>query len=177
MRKTLFIVLLSLLVLLTACNPAPEPVEPTEEEVAIVSSIMGASMQYALEKQGISDIFDGTGAITPDQITEMFDKLTDINVTVEEAATVSGVTLNSGSIKMKYTLSGDISALQEAQVSMTLNIDVNATVGETPYDFYMSGSAKTSLQELMEGATSSISSGFTVKLGDKYLDMTKVTIE
>lgn len=74
---------------------------------------------------------------------------------------------------MKYTLSGDISALQEAQVSMTLNIDVNATVGETPYDFYMSGSAKTSLQ----GATSSIPSGFTVKLGDKYLDMTKVTIE
>ena len=177
MRKTLFIVLLSLLVLLTACNPAPEPVEPTEEEVAIVSSIMGASMQYALEKQGISDIFDGTGAITPDQITEMFDKLTDINVTVEEAATVSGVTLNSGSIKMKYTLSGDISALQEATVSMTLNIDVNATVGEEPYDFYMSGSAETTLQEAMEGATSSIPSGFTVKLGDKYLDMTKVTIE
>lgn len=87
-EKTLFVVLLSLLVLLTACKPAPKPVEPTEDEVMIVSSIMGASMEHAFQKQGIEEYFGGSGNLTEAQIEELFEKLADVNVTVEGTVTM-----------------------------------------------------------------------------------------
>lgn len=173
----MFVVLLSLLVLLTACKPAPKPVEPTEDEVMIVSSIMGASMEHAFQKQGIEEYFGGSGNLTEAQIEELFEKLADVNVTVEGTVTMSEAILNSGSIKMKCKLVGDSSAVEDAKMNATININVNATVSGETYDFYMSGTTEAPLQEVMMDGMTSIPTGFTVKLGDKYLDMTNINLE
>ena len=172
MKKTILVTLAAILMLFASCSPDPKPVEPTPEESAAVVALMGASMQYAYVNSDLGTLMDGTVPTDPEELQQLLESLSNLDVTVKgpftaEGATAEGATLNSGTIKYSMDVNDSL------EVSVSMRVNVNGDFNGENYDLDVSSSGSGSFSDLVDGSALT-NQKISVKLNGKLLDATAI---
>ena len=167
MKKTILVTLAAILMLFASCSPDPKPVEPTPEESAAVVALMGASMQYAYVNSDLGTLMDGTVPTDPEELQQLLESLSNLDVTVKGPFTAEGATLNSGTIKYSMDVNDSL------EVSVSMRVNVNGDFNGENYDLDVSSSGSGSFSDLVDGSALT-NQKISVKLNGKLLDATAI---
>ena len=168
MKKTILVTLAAILMLFASCSPDPKPVEPTPEESAAVAALMGASMEYAIANSDLGTLMeDGTVPTDPEELQQLLESLSNLDVQVKGPFTAESATLNSGTIKYSMNVNDSL------EVSVSMRVNVNGDFNGENYDLDVSSSGSGSFSDLVDGSALP-NQKITVKLDGKLLDMTAI---
>ena len=171
--KRIVIALRAGLILFSACSPGSGPVAPTREEAVAVSMLTAAASQYAVQSSGVTMPSDPSEIMNnPSVLLEYLQKLSNIDVTITAPVPVEniGVVLNSGTIKLDYSVDASV-----AVVNVVMDIDINGSYLGEDYDLVVSGSGSANIEDILAGGTAG-NENMTVMLDGKLLDMTKAPV-
>ena len=167
MKKTILVTLAAILMLFASCSPDPKPVAPTAEESAAVVALMKASMQYANENSDLGTLMDGDVPTDPEELQQLLESLSNLDVTVKGPFTAEGATLNSGTVKYSMEVNDSL------EVSVSMSVNVNGDFNGENYDLDVSSSGSGSFSDLVDGSALT-NQKISVKLDGKLLDATAI---
>ena len=170
MKKTILVILAAILMLFASCSPDPKPVAPTAEESAAVVALMRASMQYAYENSDLGTLMDGNVPTDPEELKQLLESLSNLDVQVKGPFTAEGVTLNSGTVKYSMKVNDSNDSLE---VSVSMSVNVNGDYNGKNYDLDVSSSGSGSFGDLVDGSALT-NQKISVKLDGKLLDATAI---